>query len=158
MLVVQKEGYFMKLREPVQRYEVGKHGSEYIDYSGPAMICPECQGTNVREIEIGDKETNRNGDYICKDCGCEFDTWIFRDLTPFGKFIEKFTKVMVVIFVVLAGVCLITGAVYLFHLEKVYGYGNTPANLDKIGFIIMIGGPAIFVIIACIVYAIHEKI
>lgn len=56
----------MKLREPVQRYEVGKHGKDYIDYSGPALICPECQGTNVRKI--GDEETGRNWDYRCEDC------------------------------------------------------------------------------------------
>ena len=148
----------MKLREPVQRYEVGKHGSEYIDYSGPAMVCPECQGTNVCEIEVGDGETNRNGDYLCKDCGCEFDTWIGTELTDFGKFMDKFTKATVVIFVVLAFVCLVAGAVYLFHLEKVYGYGNTPANLNKIGFIIMIGGLVLFLVLAGIVYAINERI
>lgn len=145
----------MKLRESVQRYEVGKHGSEYIDYSGPAKICPECQSDNVREI--GDGESG-HGDYICKDCGCEFDTWIRPELTDFGKFIKKFTKAMVVIFVVLAGVCLFAGAAYLFHLEKVYGYGNTPANLNKIGFIIMIGGLAIFIILASVVHAIYERL
>lgn len=73
----------MKLREPVQRYEVGKHGSEYIDYSGPALICPECQSDNVREIEP--YKGDRNGDYLCEDCGCEFDTWIGAELTGFGS-------------------------------------------------------------------------
>lgn len=148
----------MKLREPVQRYEVGKHGSEYIDYSGPAMICPECQGTNVREIEIGDKETNRNGDYICEDCGCEFDTWIGRELTPFGKFIEKFTNVMAVIFFVSAGVCLFAGLFYLLYLDHIYGNGNVPDNLINISMTIAIGGPLLLVILAAIVAAINEKI
>ena len=146
----------MKLRESVQRYEVCKHGSEYIDYSGPAMVCPECQGTNVREVKTDDGSCS--GDYICTDCGCEFDTWIGSELTDFGKFMDKFTKAMVVIFVVLAAVCLVSGSVYLFHLEKVYGYGNTPDNLDNIGFIIMIGGLVLFLFLAGIVYAINEKI
>lgn len=148
----------MKLREPVQRYEVGKHGSEYIDYSGPAMICPECQGTNVCEIEIGDKETNRNGDYLCKDCGCEFDTWIGSELTPFGKFMDKLTEVMAGIFFITAGVCLFAGLFYLLYTDHVYGNGNVPDDIMRIGFLITLGGPALFLILASIVYAIHEKI
>lgn len=145
----------MKVREPVQRYEVGKHGSEYIDYSGPAKICPECQSDNVREI--GDGESG-HGDYICKDCGCEFDTWIGAELTPFGKFIEKFTKVMAVIFFIVAGVCLFSGLFYLLYTDSIYGNGHVPDGIMNIGLVITLGGPAIFVILACIVYAIHERI
>lgn len=141
----------MKLREPIQRYSVGKHGSEYLIYPSLAMLCPECQSMNIREV-------NSSGDYLCTDCGCEFDTWIGSELTSFGKFMDKFTKVMVVISVVLAGVCLIAGSVYLFHLEKVYGYGNIPDNLDLIGLAVAIGGLSLFLIVAGIFYAVNERI
>lgn len=146
----------MKLREPVQRYEVGKHGSEYIDYSGPAMICPECQGTNVREI--GDEETGHNGDYLCKDCGCEFDTWIGSELTDFGKFMEKLTGVMIVIFGISAGICLFAGLFYLLYIDHVYGNGNVPEDLMRIGFLITLGGPLLLLIFAVVANEINERL
>lgn len=146
----------MKLRESVQRYSVEKHGSEYIDYSSPAIICPECQGTNVREI--GDEETGRNGDYLCKDRGCEFDTCISSELTGFGKFINKLTKVMAGIFFVSAFVCFIAGIIYLLYLDHTYGNGNVPDDLMRTGFAIAIGGPLLLTIFAGIVHVIYEKI
>lgn len=147
---------FMKFREPAQRYSVGKHGSEHIDYSGPAMICPECQGTNVREVAVEDG--SRSGDYLCDDCGCEFDTWIGTELTRFGKVIEKITWVMAVIFFIAAGVCLFSGLFYLLYTDHIYGNGNVPDDLMRIGFAITIGGSILCVILSSAVYAIHERI
>jgi hypothetical protein len=146
----------MKLREPIQRYEVGKHGSEYLVYPSLAMLCPECQSTNVREVKTDDGSCS--GDYICADCGCEFDTWLGSELTDFGKFMDKLAKAMAIIFFVSAGVCLIAGLFYVLYLDHTYGNGNVPDDLINIGLSVTVGGPLLFVILASIFCAINEKI
>lgn len=146
----------MKLRESIQRYEVGKHGTEYLVYPSLAMLCPECQSTNVREVKTDDG--NCSGDYLCTDCGCEFDTWIGSDLTKAGRIVSKMLTALCIIFFVSAGVCLIAGLIYVLYLNKVYGNGNVPDDLINIVMIITIGGPLLFVFLAAVVCAINEKI
>lgn len=146
----------MKLRESVQRYSVGKHGSEYVDYSGPAMICPECQGTNVREVTVEDG--SRSGDYLCNDCGCEFDTWIGGDLTKAGKIVSNILKALCVIFILLAILCLIGGLAYSMHLDSIYPDGSCPKSLEIKAIVITLVGPIVCAVIGAIAGSLEEGI
>jgi hypothetical protein len=135
---------------------VGKHGSNYIDYYSSAIICPECQGTNV--CKIGDNESDRNGEYFCKDCGCEFDTWISTELTKAGKIVSKILNALCIIFCVLAILSLCGGLIYMMYLDKIYQDGSWPQNLEVKAKFVTILGPVICIMITAVIANIEEKI
>lgn len=146
----------MKLREKEQRYSIGKHGREYVDYSAPALICPECQSDKVREI--GDEETGRDGDYLCQDCGCEFDTWIESERTAAGEKLSTILTAISAITAFLAFVFLIGGLAYAIHLDNLYPNDTCPEYLVGRALWITFGGFTGNLFVAITVAHIEDKI
>ena len=127
----------MKLREECTKYSVGKHGKDYIDPEAVVPLCPECQSLNVRIHKAGEV---CSGNYICKDCTCEFDQWKGSERTELGEVIGKILIVLMVLSIVVAIVSLIGGIIYAIYLDHIYPDGNCPKELEIKSCIIAVGG------------------
>ena len=98
-------------------YTVTKHGRTYVEYEEVKIYpCPECMSTNIIDIEKAlndpeqrDFEYDGDGEaqYICNECGCEFDVTDGIVLTKTGKRLESF-------FDAASGVCIILAAIAFF--------------------------------------------
>ncbi|MBR5299025.1 MAG: hypothetical protein IKU36_02110 [Bacteroidales bacterium] len=105
----------MKFREQVVKYDIDKHGSEYVDCSTPVYICPECSSSETK-LKEGCCST-----YVCPDCGCEFRQHQVQELTRAGKTMKKVLSVLTVLCLigVLAG--FVIPIAFYEHQETILG-------------------------------------
>lgn len=105
----------MKLREDVQKYEVTRHGSAYVEpIANTVAVCPECCSTNVKGPLVKSL-------YTCNDCNCEFFMHTNTRLTKHGKFLRAFMFVLSVLFFVLVFVVYVGAILWLDSMEKKLG-------------------------------------
>ncbi len=144
----------MKLREDVNKYQVYTHGSMYVDHNEFIPICPECCSDNAKKVPEG-YETD--ADYICSDCGCEFDVWKVSERTKLGKAVHTIILVLMVLIVAVAVAFCIFGAVWA-KKKKVELGGDVYSTtiLKSLGF--CLGIPFLCCCVEAILIKIDDKI
>ena len=145
----------MKLREECTRYSVGKHGKDYVDPEALVPLCPDCQSLNVRKYEVGEE---CSGDYLCQDCGCEFDQWKGSERTELGDVVYKILTVLTVLSIVVAIVSLIGGVIYALYLDSIYPDGNCPKELELKNALVTIGGMVTGGLLAVVFASVDDRI
>lgn len=113
-----------KYKERLFDYSVQRHGDTYEVVHEFGLVCPECCSTNIDvNNENGDVNDNiEYNDYICKDCGCEFDVMVHEKLTErYQKIYDRLEASLAICFVLALISCAVFSVSFALH-HNVIGF------------------------------------